>query len=182
MCVVFGMKTCVERRHCFPSACSSTVLHIQSRKPALRQTRPCPPPWTLASMGNPLPAPWPPPLCRRATSRHPGAGPPRAMRRLPWALPPPSPPLGPSHQVRWRMKATAVVLNPIFSSVIHRSHSISLTRAQGVPKYKIGFWIGCACFSEVVLLQVHVCLCVLCVLCLCLCVTVCVCTCVSVSL
>ena len=28
---------------------------------------------------------------------------------------------------------------PAFFSLIHRSHSISFTRAQGIPKYKIGF-------------------------------------------
>jgi hypothetical protein len=26
--------------------------------------------------------------------------------------------------------------------LIHRSHSISFTRAQGIPKYKIGVWEG----------------------------------------
>jgi hypothetical protein len=30
----------------------------------------------------------------------------------------------------------------VFFSLIHRSHSISFTRAQGIPKYKIGFGRG----------------------------------------
>jgi hypothetical protein len=39
-----------------------------------------------------------------------------------------------------------------FFSLIQRSHSISFTRAQGIPKYKIGFgripvsgWVTCGC-------------------------------------
>ena len=28
---------------------------------------------------------------------------------------------------------------PVFVFIIHRFHSISFTRAQGIPKYKIGF-------------------------------------------
>ena len=31
---------------------------------------------------------------------------------------------------------------PLFFFLIHRSHSISFTRAQGIPKYKIGFGRG----------------------------------------
>jgi hypothetical protein len=30
----------------------------------------------------------------------------------------------------------------VFFSLIHRCHSISFTRAQGIPKYKIGFGRG----------------------------------------
>ena len=30
----------------------------------------------------------------------------------------------------------------VFFFLIHRSHSISFTRAQGIPKYKIGFGRG----------------------------------------
>jgi hypothetical protein len=30
-------------------------------------------------------------------------------------------------------------LGPAFVFLIHRFHSISFTRAQGIPKYKIGF-------------------------------------------
>jgi hypothetical protein len=37
----------------------------------------------------------------------------------------------------WRPHA--VLSEAQFFSLIHRSHSISFTRAQGIPKYKIGF-------------------------------------------
>jgi hypothetical protein len=35
-----------------------------------------------------------------------------------------------------------VLMGCLFFPLIHRSHSISFTRAQGVPKYKIGFGRG----------------------------------------
>jgi hypothetical protein len=37
------------------------------------------------------------------------------------------------------METELIFLRAVIFFLIHRSHSISFTRAQGIPKYKIGF-------------------------------------------